>query len=127
MLRCSNLIPQSLGDTDTNRQLTWSRVFNHSGGVVFHIILSKTLQFRERVHEVALSAAAGSLFCPCTALQSLASIKGPENCKSDDLVFTIPQGNKWVPLTKQVAQDVLSQQIRLMGLDPTHERFRYYK
>ena len=129
MLRSSNLIPASPGLVDHRRQLTWGKITKFQDrGVVFTVTLSKTIQFAERVHEVALAAAPGSALCPVAALGRLLDLRGGVACGPDQLVFQVPDGaGGWKPLTKAVAGKVLGSQIASMGLDPAYYRFHAFR
>ena len=114
------------------RHLVWGRISWFSDGVVFDIPLSKTIQFQQRVHQVALARIDGSIFCPVRALESLAHLRGGKTaCSPQDLVFLIPRlvgvHCYWDPLTKPAAQKVLESQISQMGLDPSSYRFHSFR
>ena len=128
MLRSSNLIPISHGLVDTQRQLTWKQIIRYDDGIVIRVTLSKTIQFSQRVHEVAIASSPNSTFCPVRALDKLIELRGADNCAGDSLVFAVPgAGERWVPLTKTVAAAMLEQQISGMGLDPAKYRFHGFR
>ena len=117
LLRTSNLIPASPAATDSKRQLTWGKIRRFEGGIVLRMTLEKTIQFEERVHEVALSELPGSPLCPVAAITSLMEIRGRENCHPDSLVFQLPIGsNGWRPLVRYEFDKWFKMRISQMGL-----------
>ena len=52
MLRCGNILPNSKSDADPIRHLSWGRVERHNDGVILNVVLSKTIQNSERVHQM---------------------------------------------------------------------------
>ena len=65
MLRSSNLLPDHKSGADPRRHLTWDRVHIHPQGVIIDVVLSKTIQMGERVHQIPLARIPGSPFLPC--------------------------------------------------------------
>ena len=123
MLRTSNLVPQSQSEVDPLRQLTWGMVQRLDDGIVCTVRLSKTIQFRERVHQVPLSKIDNQMFCPVAGLDRLLSMRGGVATGPDDLVFQVfTSKGVWAPLYKNVMVKVLESQIRGMKLDP--EKYR---
>ena len=118
MLRCSNLVADTFAHVDKERQLTWGRIKRFPGGIVISVVLSKTIQFKERVHQVALPAQPDSMFCPVKALDRLVQLRGAENCGPTDLVFAVPGHNGWVPLLKHTVVKILKAQVKRMNLNP---------
>jgi hypothetical protein len=127
MLRCGNLLPYTQKETDPERHLTWDRINSYDDGVVFDIILSKTIQFKERVQQVALAKLEEKMFSPVTALDNLAQLRGPHHPYLGSVVFQVPTTRGWVPLSKPTAQRILEDQIQAMGLDPTKYRFHSFR
>ena len=101
MLRSSNLFPKTIGSKDELRQLTWRRVTRVEEGAVLSIVVEKTIQHLQKVHEIALSADPQSPLCPVSALQSIISMRG-SNISLDDLVLQAPLGRAgtWRPILK---------------------------
>jgi hypothetical protein len=77
MLRGSNLFPPYPAAACGIRQLTWDKVddLNDGSGVILTLILEKTIQYRERLHKVALARDDNSPFCPVAALHRLANMR----------------------------------------------------
>ena len=120
MLRSSNLFPPHPGAADPMRQLTWDRVRNIDTGVVLTVILAKTLQYRERVHQVCLAALPGSPFCPVAALNRLADVRGRHTIMESDLVIQIPsEATGWKPMVKYQYLAWFKARLAQMGL-PSH-------
>ena len=100
MLRGSNIFPSHPAAADPVRNLTWEKVRRVEDGVIITVVLSKTNQYRERVHEIPLAAAPGSLFCPVQALERLRTMRGIVPAPDDHvLMFPSPDGS-WSPLCK---------------------------
>ena len=123
MLRASNLLPPSKTNFDPRRQMTWGRTRIIPGGAVIDIVLSKTLQFGERTHEIALAEVKENVFCPVTALRDLFKLRNGRFCGQDDLVFMVPSGETWVPLTKHTVLDIMRSQLGKAGLDVSRFAF----
>ena len=96
-------------------------------GVVLAVRLSKTIQFRERVHEVSLARIPGSLFCPVAVLEDMREMRGRLNCAVGDLVFQRWTHGAWAPLLKHTAVQVLDSQITAMGLNPAFYRYHAFR
>ena len=123
MLRASNLLPTSKSKIESRRQMTWGRIRNVPGGLVVDVILSKTQQFGERTHEIALAELQDSIFCPVTAIRDLYHLRNGRHCGPSDLVFMVPAQDKWVPLTKSVVINIMRDQLKKAGLDPDQFAF----
>ena len=118
MLRGSNLFPSHPAAVDPVRNLTWNKVRRVGGGVIITVVLSKTVQFRERLHEVHLVAAPGSIYCPVAALDRLLAMRGGD-VRPDDLVLQLPaEDGTWSPLVKYTFNQWFRGRIADMGLDP---------
>ena len=118
MLRSSSLIPPYPGALDPVRQLTWGRVQRCTAGAVLTVTLDKTIQFKERIHQVTLAARPESIFCPVNALDTMAKMKGYKNCKDDELVFQVPDGyGGWRPLVKYNYKAWLDHRFDEMGVN----------
>ena len=100
MLRGSNLFPSHPAAADPVRNLTWDKVRRVPGGVIITITLSKTNQYRERVHEIPLAASPGSLFCPVQALERLRLMRGTTPAPSDHVLMIPSSSGSWSPLCK---------------------------
>jgi integrase len=127
MLRASNLLPNSYNDVDPDRQITWGKVTSHISGLVFKITLSKTNQFKEHVHEVALPNKTGSIFCPVSALHHLYNFRNGVNIGSNDLIFQVPVDGRWRPLLKRQVVPIFKRQLRRMNLDPSIYGFHSFR
>ena len=127
MLRGSNLMPYTRGRVDCRRILTLGRVKRFSDGVVCSMIVSKTIQFGEKEHEIALASRAGSLFCPVSALDRLVQLRGRGNCGADDPVLQIPVNGVWRPLCKGTVVNVMRMQLEEMGLNPKDFAFHSFR
>jgi integrase len=119
MLRASNLLPTAYNDVDPDRQLTWGKIKRHFAGLVFKITLSKTNQFMEHVHEVALPHKSRSIFCPVSALSHLFRFRNGVMTGDNDLVFLVPSSGTWRPLLKAQVVKIFKCQLKRMKLDPT--------
>ena len=119
MLRSSNLFPPHPAAASPVRNLTWDKVRLVPGGVVITVLLSKTEQFREKVHEISLTAKPGSIFCPVAALFRLRDIRGPGVAAPTDHVLMLPQaGISWRPLVKYEYLEWFRGRVRAMGFNP---------
>ena len=119
MLRCGNLLPSIMDERDPRRHLSWGRVETHQDGMILNIVLSKTIQFSERVHQVPLAPCPNKKLCPVTALTDLMAIRGVDNCSPNSLVFAVPTARGWEPLLKPAVVKIFNRQLVEMGLDPT--------
>jgi hypothetical protein len=126
MLRASNLLPKTYSDVEPDHQLTWGRVHWHVSGLVFKITLSKTNQFLEHVHEVALLHKSGSIFCPVSALSHLFCFHNGLKTSDSDLVFQVPFVGGWHPLLKAQVVVILKRQLKHMNLNPTRYGFHSF-
>jgi hypothetical protein len=128
MLRCSSLLPESRANIDLRRLVTWGKIRAHEGGIVLNIFLEKTLQFGDRVHELALASRPGSLFCPVAALYKLADLRSRQHCGPDDLIFLVKSSSSsWVPLAKNTVLDVMRAQLKSMKVDPATYAFHSFR
>ena len=119
MLRGSNLFPANHAAIDPLRQLTWEKIRRVHDGVVISIILSKTVQYRERIHEIHLAASPGSLFCPVAALDRLLAARGGAALPTD-LVLQLPAADgTWAPLMKYQFVHWFRGRLAEMGEDPS--------
>ena len=119
MLRGNNIFPTHPAAVDPVRQLTWDKVRRVPGGVVLTIIESKTVQHRERLHQIHLAAAPDSIFCPVQAFDRLLRMRGGAALPSD-LVFQLPSDDgSWFPLVKYQFISWFRSRLADMGEDPT--------
>ena len=125
MARISSFVPNSRGDFDARRQLTWRRVIIHPDGAVLKLPLTKTIQTAGRIQEIALAKTPQSSFCPVEAINLVASIRG--ECPADEPVFSIPSQLGWVPLTRYNIDVVLSAQLRHAGIDSSLFSFHSFR
>ena len=118
MLRGSNVFPPHPAAVDPVRNLTWDKVRRVPDGVIITIVLSKTVQYRERLHEIHLVSAPGSLFCPVAALDRLFAMRGG-HALPQDLVLQLPsEDGTWTPLVKYQFLAWFRGRLADMGLDP---------
>ena len=118
MLRSSNMIPENRHRFDARYVLKWSNITKVDYGVELTITHSKTIQYGEREHVIPLAASPDPLFCPVTALTSLAKMYGPRYVKEDSPVFLIPTpSGEFVPLKKSEYLGWLRSRLSGMGLD----------
>ena len=127
MLRASNLMPSSLTKVDKRRLLTWNKIRHFPGGVVCSITLSKTIQFSEKTHEIALAERPGSLFCPVAAIRHLVDLRGRVNCGPDDVLLQVPVNGVWRPLCKDTVVKMMRMQLVRMGLNPDEYAFHSFR
>ena len=66
--RKSNLLPESLGSYDPNKQLSVHNISFNSEGVIIKVSWSKTIQYQDRVLQIPLPFIQSSPLCPSTAL-----------------------------------------------------------
>ena len=119
MLRGSNIFPDSLATVNKIRQLTWDKIRRVDNGVVITVLLSKTVQFGEKLHEIPLVACPGSEFCPVGALDRLLQMRGGR-AAATDLVLQLPgPAGNWGPLLKHQFIGWFKGRISAMGLDAT--------
>jgi hypothetical protein len=127
MLRASNLLPVSLSMVDPERQMVWGRLKAFVGGIVLTVVLSKTIQCRERQHEIALAERPGSIFCPVAAVRYLRRLRGGVKCGDNDLMLQIPVNGSWRPLCKDTVVTVMRSQLGKLGLDPSLYSFHCFR
>jgi hypothetical protein len=127
MLRASNLLPASLSVVDPDRQMVWGRLISFEGGIVIRVILSKTIQCREREHEIALAERRGSVFCPIAAIRRLLQLRAGVKCGDNDLMLQIPVNSVWRPLCKDTVIVIMRSQLRKLGLDPDRYSFHSFR
>ena len=119
MLRGSNIFPPHPGAACKVRNLTWDKVRRVGGSVILTVLLSKTVQHRQRLHEICLVAAPGSICCPVAAFDRLRDMR-QGLARPDDLVFVIPRGDGvWAPLVKYQFNRWFRGRLDQMGLDST--------
>ena len=116
MARKSNILPNSLADFSSEKQLIRQdvQVFHHS--LVVRIKWSKTNQFGSRLLKIPLTAIPGSVLCPVSAYTHMISL-----CPAKDLdpAFCINNSNKRVvPLLYVQLQHRLKSLIAKTGRDP---------
>ena len=118
MLRSSNLIPISRKKFDKRRVLTWGALSKVNDSVVIKVSASKTIQFNERIQEVPLAPSDDRLFCPVSALSSLADMVGRDNITADTPVFVLPTaGGNWAPLIKTDFEKWVYSRLEAAGID----------
>jgi integrase len=127
MLRASNLLPASLSVVDPERQMVWGRLISFEGGVVLVVVLSKTIQCRERRHEIALAERTGSPFCPVAAVRRLLALRNGQKCGDNELLLQIPVNSIWRPLCKDTVITVMRSQLKKLGLDPQRYSFHSFR
>ena len=87
--------------------------------MVMAIPLQKTVQFSERLHEVAMASSPGSVLCPVKALDDIIALRGLSSISVNDLVFQLPDGaGGWRPLVKYEFKNWLDHRIYQMNLPP---------
>jgi hypothetical protein len=118
MLQASNLLPPSLSVVDLDWQMVWGRLISFDGGIVIHVILSKTIQCHEREREIALAEQSGSIFCLVATIWRLLELQGGMKCADNDLMLQIPVNLVWHPLCKDTVVVIMQSQLRKLGLDP---------
>ena len=78
------MIAKSHSDIDLKMILTWEDISplhnNLENGVPISVPKSKNNQFRERIHEIPLAAAADSILCPVKAIMGIVSFYGRDHC-----------------------------------------------
>ena len=116
MARKSNIVPYSLADISSEKQLIRQdvQVFHHS--LVVRIKWAKTNQFGSRLLKIPLTAISGSVLCPVSAYTNMISL-----CpvKDMDPAFCINNSNKMiVPLLYARLQHRLKSLIAKTGRDP---------
>ena len=117
MLRGSSLFPSHPAAADPVRNLTWDKIRRVEGGVIITVVLSKTNQNRERVHEILLAAAPGSLFCPVQALERLRTMRGVLPAPTDHVLVLPSAEGVWSPLCKYHFLKWFRGRLDQMGLD----------
>ena len=85
MFRKSHLLISKVGSFDPGKQLTKADFSFFPGGALIRVRWSKTIQFREKVVQIPLIAAPGSLFCPVAAISRAFSFI--PNISSDTQAF----------------------------------------
>ena len=117
MLRGSNLFPGHPGAADPVRNLTWNKIRRVENGVIITVVLSKTIQSQERIHEIPLAAAPGSLFCPVQALERLYTIRGTPPAPADHVLVVPDESGTFSPLVKYQFVRWFRSRLEQMGLD----------
>ena len=108
MARASNLVPVSARKWSTIRQLAKDSIVFNKKGMKVNIRWSKTIQFRQKVLEIAVYAIPGSILCPVKAVRRLLRVnrcsdKGPLFAITNHKVFTYTMLQKKL---KQVTVDI---------------------
>ena len=116
MARKLNIVPNSLADFSSDKQLIRQdvQVFHHS--LVVRIKWSKTYQFGSRLLKIPLTSIPGSVLCPMSAYTHMISL-----CPAKDIdpAFCINNSNKMVvPLLYAQLQHRLKSSIAKTGRDP---------
>ena len=117
MLRGSNLFPSHPAAADVVRNLTWGKIRKVDEGVIITVTLSKTIQSQERVHEIPLAAAPGSLYCPVQALERLHAIRGSPPAPTDHVLVIPDNTGTFSPLVKYQFLKWFRSRLDQMGLD----------
>ena len=120
-------MPTSLKKIEMRRILTWDKIRRFPGGVVCSTFLSKTIQFNQKIHEIALAERPGSIFCPVSSLRRLVHLRGQRNCGPNDIVLQIPVNGIWRPLCKDTVIKVLRMQLSKMGYNPDEFAFHSFR
>ena len=117
LLRSSNLFPAYPAAADKVRNLTWRQVKFIRGGAVLSILLSKTQQYRRKVHQVVLVERPGSPFCPVSAIRRLHQVRGAGVAQPTDHVCMLPsESGRWNILVKYQFLQWFQARISQMGL-----------
>lgn len=115
MLRTSNLLPNAVSNFDPTKQLCRGDLSFHPGGILLTIKWSKTIQYRERVHQIPLPYIAGHPLCPVTALYTLLRL-GP-NLPPSTPLFAFPNLTGITVLTRPIFDRQLHRHLTGCGLD----------
>ena len=117
LLRSSSLMPPFPAAADKIRNLTWRQVRFIQGGAVLSILLSKTQQYRRKVHQVVLVERPGSPFCPVSAIRRLNSMRGAGVAQETDHVCMLPsESGAWTVMVKYQFLSWFQTRISQMGL-----------
>jgi hypothetical protein len=107
--------------------MVWGRLTSFFGGIVVKVILSKTIQCREREHEIALAENNQSPFCPVMALRRLLVLRQNWKTGDNDLILQIPVNGVWRPLCKDTVIKIMRAQLVKFGLDPSDYSFHSFR
>ena len=113
------MFPSHPAAADPVRNLTWDKIRKVEGGVIITVVLSKTIQYRERVQEVPLAAAPGSIFCPVQALERLWAMRGGGAAPTDHVLTLPDEHGVFTPLVKYQFLKWFRGRLEQMGLDST--------
>ena len=127
MLRGSNLFPSHPAAADTARNLTWGKIRKVDNGVIITVTLSKTIQSQERIHEIPLSAAPGSMFCPVQALERLYALRGSPPAPTDHVLVLPNDDGSLSPLVKYQFLKWFRYRLDQMGLDSSRYHIHGYR
>ena len=127
MLRGSNLFPSHPAAADPVRNLTWNKIRRTDNGVIITVTLSKTIQSQERVHEIPLAAAPGSMFCPVQALERLYSHRSTAPAPTDHVLVLPNEDGPFSPLVKYQFLKWFRSRLDQMGLDSSRYHVHGYR
>ena len=112
MARKSQLVPNTIAEAKKGNQIKRSDVVNEDTGLIVTVKWSKTIQFGERVLEIAMLAIPDSPLCSLNAWQNMINMV-PAN--DDSLAFVFPNGK---PVLYSNLQTNLKRMIKKTGIDP---------
>ena len=127
MLRGSNLFPSHPAAADPVRNLTWGKIRRVEDGVIITVTLSKTIQSQERVHEIPLAAAPGSVFCPVQALERLYALRSSPPAPTDHVLVLPNEAGSFSPLVKYQFVKWFRSRLDQMGLDSSRYHVHGYR
>ena len=111
--RKSNLLPQSVGSFDPDKQLSKKNITFSDLGVLINVTWSKTIQYQDRTLQVPLPFIQPPNLCPCTALW-LAYRQGTSGCQSP---FQYYDKGLAIPLTYPVFVSQLRRCLDALGFE----------
>jgi len=97
LLRISNITCQTSSKWDPNKTLLRKHVTFYKQGCVMNFLWSKTIQYRQRAHEVPLPFISDKAMCPASALLRLITEAGPLPDSSPVLSYSCPDGLVMLP------------------------------
>ena len=115
MARKSNLVPDSVGKYDPEKQLSRGKVLVGKHSILVTWSWAKNIQFGQRLHKVPLLEIKGSPLCPVKAYVNMCNLVRAD---SHHAAFSVVKDQKVVPITYNQYQKKLKQLITRGGRNP---------
>ena len=115
LLRKSNLVPDSVGKFDSQKQLSGSNVKLSDNAALVTLSWTKTIQAGERKVKIPMLHIPGSPISPVTVLKAVKEVNGIE---ANSPLFRYKRQDAWVPLTYRQLNQGLKRLAQEIGMNP---------